>query len=65
MEMLSEISGFLASKSEARRSLKENAISVNKEKVTEDYKISSTDLISNAYILLQRGKKKYFVVRVI
>ncbi|NEN24946.1 tyrosine--tRNA ligase [Cryomorpha ignava] len=65
VEMLSEISGFLSSKSEARRSLKENAISVNKDKVGEDYKVSASDLISDAYILLQRGKKKYFVVRAV
>ncbi len=65
VDMLSDISGFLSSKSEARRSLKENAISVNKEKVDEDYILSVTDLINDSYILLQRGKKKYFIVRVV
>jgi len=65
VDMLSDISGFLSSKSEARRSLKENAISVNKEKVGEDYILSVSDLISDSYILLQRGKKKYFIVRVV
>lgn len=65
VDMLSDISGFLSSKSEARRSLKENAISVNQEKVTEDYVISGSDLLSDSYILLQRGKKKYFIVRVV
>ncbi len=65
IDMLSEVSGFLSSKSEARRSLKENAVSVNKDKVGEDYIVSATDLISDAYILLQRGKKKYFIVRVV
>ena len=65
VDMLSEVSGFLSSKSEARRSLKENAISVNKEKVTEDHSVSVSDLISDSYILLQRGKKKYFIVRVV
>jgi len=55
---------FLASNSDARRALKENAISVNKEKVKEDYTITSTDLIANKYVLLQRGKKSYFLLNV-
>jgi tyrosyl-tRNA synthetase len=57
-------SGFLKSKSEARRALKENSISVNKEKVTEDFMVSNSHLISEKYILLQRGKKNYFLVTV-
>lgn len=65
VDMLSEVSGFLSSKSEARRALKENSISVNKEKVGEGYKITTADLINNSYILLQRGRRKYFVVRVL
>ena len=48
---------FLGSNGEARRALKENAISVNKEKVKEDFAISKEDLIANKYVLLQRGKK--------
>ncbi len=56
-------SGFLKSKSDARRSLKENAISVNKEKVKEDFILSSENLISGKYILLQRGKKNYFLLK--
>lgn len=55
--------GFLGSNGEARRELKQNSISVNKEKVKEDYKITTADLINNAYVLLQRGKKNYFVLK--
>ena len=55
---------FLNSNSDARRALKENAVSVNKEKVKEDYKITSADLIANKYVLLQRGKKSYFLLNV-
>lgn len=55
---------FLASNSDARRALKENAVSVNKEKVKEDYTITSDDLIANKYVLLQRGKKSYFLLNV-
>jgi tyrosyl-tRNA synthetase len=45
--------------------LKENSISVNKEKVGEDYKISKFDLINNSYIIINRGKRSTFIIRVI
>lgn len=54
--------GFLTSNGEARRELKQNSISVNKEKVKEDYKITTADLINDKYVLLQRGKKNYFIL---
>ena len=54
--------GFLASNGEARRELKQNSISVNKEKVKEDYSITEADLINDKFVLLQRGKKNYFVL---
>ena len=54
--------GFLASNGEARRELKQNSISVNKEKVKEDYHITASDLINGKFVLLQRGKKNYFVL---
>lgn len=53
---------FLGSNGEARRELKQNSISVNKEKVGEDYLITEADLINNKFVLLQRGKKNYFVL---
>ncbi|WBU90349.1 tyrosine--tRNA ligase [Cellulophaga omnivescoria] len=53
---------FLDSNGAARRELKQNSISVNKEKVKEDYVITSKDLINNKFVLLQRGKKNYFVL---
>ncbi|NNM18622.1 MAG: tyrosine--tRNA ligase, partial [Croceitalea sp.] len=59
---LSAKTGFLGSNGEARRELKQNSISVNKEKVKEDYMISKDDLINGQYVLLQRGKKNYFVL---
>jgi len=61
---LAEKTGFLKSNGEARRALKENSISVNKEKVSDSYSITSKDLINNKFILLQRGKKNYFVLKV-
>ncbi len=56
-------SGFLSSGNEARRALKENSVSVNKEKVTAEKKVTKKDLINDKYILLQRGKKKYFILK--
>ncbi|MEO9892164.1 tyrosine--tRNA ligase [Aurantibacter sp.] len=54
--------GFLGSNGEARRELKQNSIAVNKEKVKEDYIITAADLINDKFVLLQRGKKNYFVL---
>ncbi|MDO6808443.1 tyrosine--tRNA ligase [Zobellia galactanivorans] len=59
---LADKTGFLASNSEARRELKQNSISVNKEKVKADYQIGENDLINGKFVLLQRGKKNYFVL---
>ena len=64
IKSLSEISGFLSSNSEARRALNENSISVNKTKVNESYKLTNADLINNKYIVLNRGKKKTFIIKV-
>ena len=56
-------SGFLSSNGEARRALKENSIAVNKTKVGADKKLTEADLINSTYILLQRGKKTYFILK--
>ena len=48
---LSNTTNFLQSNSEARRALRENSISVNKNKVNEDYLIDKKDLISKKYII--------------
>ncbi len=59
---LADKTGFLTSNSEARRELKQNAISVNREKVKDDYLITATDLINGKFVLLQRGKKNYYLL---
>lgn len=64
VDVLNEKSGFLKSNGEARRALTENSISVNKEKVAEEFQLTSKDLINNQFVLLQRGKKNYFLIRV-
>lgn len=62
---LSAKTNFLSSNGEARRALKENAVMVNKEKTTEDYVLTKTDLINNQYIILNRGKKQTFIIKVV
>ena len=56
---------FLNSNGEVRRALKENSISVNKEKVKDDCVITASDLIADKFVLLQRGKKSYFLLKVV
>jgi tyrosyl-tRNA synthetase len=63
--VLNEKTGFFKSNGEARRALTANSISVNKEKVAEDFVLSTKDLINNQFVLLQSGKKNYFVVRLV
>lgn len=63
--VLNEKSGFFKSNGEARRALTANSISVNKAKITEDYKLTINDLINNQFVLLQSGKKNYFLLRVV
>lgn len=65
VDILNEKTGFFKSNGEARRALTANSISVNKEKVAEDFVLSTKDLINNQFVLLQSGKKNYFVVRVV
>jgi len=62
---LSAKTNFLGSNGEARRALKENSVSVNKEKVNEDYIISSEDLINDTYIILNKGKRNTYIIKVV
>jgi tyrosyl-tRNA synthetase len=63
LEFLADMTTIFSSRGEARRMLKENGISVNKEKIREEnYRVSAADLLSNKYILVQKGKKNYFLV---
>ncbi len=64
VDVLNEKSGFFKSNGEARRALAANSISVNKEKVTEEFQLTSSNLINNQFVLLQSGKKNYFVIRI-
>ncbi len=63
--VLNEKTGFFKSNGEARRALTANSISVNREKVKEDFVLTANDLINDRFVLLQSGKKNYFVIRVV
>lgn len=62
IDLLADKTSILASKGEVRRALKENSLSINKEKVKEDFVTSSNDLLNSQYILVQKGKKNYFII---
>jgi tyrosyl-tRNA synthetase len=64
IELLASKTNFLKSNAEARRAIKENSISINKEKVNGEITIDTDFLINNKYLLLQRGKKNYFLIKV-
>ncbi|MBP8755152.1 MAG: hypothetical protein KBH39_13080, partial [Chitinophagales bacterium] len=62
-DLLTTATTIIASKSELRRALQENSLSINKQKITDsEALIQSADLINNKYLLVQRGKKNYFLI---
>jgi tyrosyl-tRNA synthetase len=65
IDLLSTETGFLSSKGEARRNLEQNAISLNKEKVAAEMIVDKSQLINDKFLLLQKGKKNYFVVQLV
>src|SRR5690606_4349750 len=62
VEALNTKSGFFKSNKEARRALEANSISINREKVQDGFILNTNDLINNKFVLLQSGKKNYFVL---
>ena len=62
IDFLADKTQVFASKGEARRMLKDNGVSINKSKVREDFALSLSDLLNQKYILVQKGKKNYFLV---
>ena len=55
---------MFASKGEIRRELKQNSISLNKQKIGEDYKVTSNDILQSGLLLFQKGKKNYYIVKI-
>lgn len=64
IDALSAKTGFLDSNGEARRALKENSISVNKQKVNDNKILTTSDLLESNFVLLQKGKKNYYLIKV-
>lgn len=62
VDFLAEKTAVMSSKGEARRALKANSIGVNKEKVTEDFVVAESCLMDGKYILVQSGKKNYYLI---
>ena len=63
VDLLAQQSQVFASNGEARRMLKSNAVSVNKLKVGEDKLVTTEDLLNDKYVLIQKGKKNYFLLK--
>jgi tyrosyl-tRNA synthetase len=65
IDFLSDKTGVFPSRGEARRMLKDNGVAINKEKVKEETRLTSADLLNEKYILVQKGKKNYFLIKVL
>lgn len=64
VDFLAEHTRIFASKGEARRMLKDNGVSLNKNKVGDDFTVTSECLLNDRYVLVQKGKKNYFIVKI-
>ena len=64
MDALSAETGFLKSNGEARRALMDKCVSVNKETVDSTRTLDTKDLLNDRYVLLQKGKKNYYLIKV-
>lgn len=62
VEFLATSTSIMPSKGEARKMTQANGIAINKTKVVPGYEVSDNDLLNEKYILVQRGKKNYFLV---
>ncbi|MBM9513097.1 tyrosine--tRNA ligase [Desulfogranum marinum] len=66
IELLAAETAVFPSKGEVRRTIKGNGLSLNKAKLTDqDYSVSTSDLISEAYVLVQKGKKNYYIIEAV
>lgn len=61
-DLLAVNTDIFSSKGEARRMLKDGGVSVNKEKVFEESVISTGMLLNDKYLLVQKGKKNYYLI---
>lgn len=62
-DLLTEKTGIVSSRGEFKRAMQEGSLQLNKEKITDAEKvIIRSDLINGKYLLLQRGKKNYYLI---
>jgi tyrosyl-tRNA synthetase len=64
LDFLSAKAGAFKSNGEARRMIKDNAVLINKAKIDESFELTSECLLNDKYVLVQKGKKHYFLVKV-
>jgi len=65
LEILAVDTEVFGSKGEARRLISSGGLSINKEKITSlDHRISEGDIINKKYLLIQKGKKNYFLIKI-
>ena len=65
INLCTEQAAIFPSKGEARKLIQGGGVSLNKEKVTStDAVVTSGDLLSGKYLLVQKGKKNYFLITV-
>ncbi|MEJ6794881.1 MAG: tyrosine--tRNA ligase [Flavobacteriales bacterium] len=64
LDFLAEKTNVFQSKGEARRMISSNAVRINKQKINEEKTLSKGDLLSQKYLLVQKGKKNYFLINV-
>jgi tyrosyl-tRNA synthetase len=65
VELLAEESAVFPSKGEARRMLLSNSVAVNKDKVGHETVVNADMLLNNRYLLVQKGKKNYYLLRAV
>ena len=65
IELLAEKTTIFPSKGECRKMINGGGVSINKSKLTDDAAIINTaNLLNNKYLLVQRGKKNYFIISI-
>jgi tyrosyl-tRNA synthetase len=65
-DLLAEKTEVFPSKGELRRLINGGGLSINKEKITDaEMVIGASDLLNNRYLLIQKGKKNYNLIRTI
>ena len=62
VDLLAVETNVFASKGEIKRALKENSISINKTKIPEGYNVTANDILAGSYIVVQKGKKNYYLI---